>query len=74
MIYIQRLCLIAITSTAYIGAFKEPLGLDLVGPFELLNQSLESLSNTSIVKDFKDWRFYYDPPEFQVCFIFLYQF
>nr|CAG4649592.1 EOG090X0BAY [Scapholeberis mucronata]SVE93812.1 EOG090X0BAY [Scapholeberis mucronata] len=48
-----------------LGTFKGPLGLDLVGPFELLNQSLESLTNTGKVSDFKDWRFYFDPPEFQ---------
>nr|SVE88199.1 EOG090X0BAY [Daphnia similis] len=50
--------------------FKASLGLQLVGPFELLDQTQKK----SKPKDKSDnlltkWRFYYDPPEFQTVMV-----
>ena len=47
--------------------FKDSLGLELVGPFELLEQnSTGSKPKTNSGNMLTQWRFYYDPPEFQV--------
>lgn len=49
------------------SALKELLGLELVGPFELLNKSDCALSQK--VDYLNNWRFYYDPPEFQCILV-----
>nr|SVE74375.1 EOG090X0BAY [Daphnia barbata] len=50
--------------------FKETLGLKLVGPFELLDQtSKENKINSKSEIWLTKWRFYYDPPEFQTVMV-----
>nr|SVE83839.1 EOG090X0BAY [Daphnia pulex] len=60
----------SICSKNTLETFKDSLGLELVGPFELLEQN----SNRSKPKEkcgnsLTHWRFYYDPPEFQCVMI-----
>ena len=50
-----------------IGALKELFGLELAGPFKLLNESECTAANKI---SYLNHRFYYDPPEFQVRNIF----
>lgn len=45
------------------SALKELLGLELVGPFKQLDESDCAVSKK--MNYLNDWRFYYDPPEFQ---------
>nr|SVE75951.1 EOG090X0BAY [Daphnia hispanica] len=47
----------------------DSLGLKLVGPFELLDQTKESNSRVKSEKLLTQWRFYYDPPEFQTVMV-----
>ena len=49
-------------STAFRGAF----GLDLVGPFDVLAGRFASAGNIDSDSLVVHWRYYYDPPEFQV--------
>lgn len=55
----------------YVEVLKDILGLELVGPFQLLYQSTK---NEPLAEEphnlLTQWRFYYDPPEFQVSFVF----
>nr|CAG4636424.1 EOG090X0BAY [Eubosmina coregoni]SVE69992.1 EOG090X0BAY [Eubosmina coregoni] len=47
-------------------ALKDTLGLELVGPFQLLDSAAAKQENLKTVTDYvTQWRFYYDPPEFQ---------
>lgn len=40
--------------------------LNLVGPFDILDNKLKSLKNKDKEKYLRHWRYYYDPPELQV--------
>lgn len=48
----------------YIGALKDTLGLQLVGPFDILAGAHKNSKNPQ--PNFHlHWRYIYDPPEFQ---------
>nr|SVE73751.1 EOG090X0BAY [Daphnia atkinsoni] len=50
--------------------FKDSLGLKLVGPFELLDQNgKEGKPKDKSDSPLTQWRFYYDPPEFQTVMV-----
>lgn len=51
-----------------IGALKDTLGLQLVGPFEILAGAHKNSKNPQ--PNFHlHWRYYYDPPEFQTILL-----
>nr|CAH0102221.1 unnamed protein product [Daphnia galeata] len=56
----------SICSKNTLEIFKDSLGLELVGPFQLLEQNLKENEPKDKCGNFlTQWRFYYDPPEFQ---------
>lgn len=51
-------------SSHLIKSFMESIDLNLVGPYDVLSKSLPELKNDEHY--LVHWRFYFDPPEFQV--------
>nr|CAG4638660.1 EOG090X0BAY [Cyclestheria hislopi] len=49
------------------GLLESLLGLELVGPFQLLKREKDNPSN--VTESTNSWRFYYDPPEFQTVIV-----
>nr|CAG4643424.1 EOG090X0BAY [Ilyocryptus agilis] len=47
------------------GCLKELLGIELIGPFELLDMEEQGEQPREASNFLTKWRFYYDPPEFQ---------
>lgn len=47
-------------------AFKDTLGIELVGPFQILDPTRKENELKTCDDYLTQWRFYYDPPEFQV--------
>lgn len=54
-----------ISKNAPLMALKS-IHLNLVGPFDILDNKLKSFKNKDKEKYLGHWRYYYDPPEFQV--------
>lgn len=48
-----------------------PVGLKLVGPYDVLTGRMNTLDSKYLEKGVLHWRYYYDPPEFQVSSVFL---
>lgn len=46
------------------------VGLKLVGPYDVLAGRMNAFDVNDVEKTVLHWRYYYDPPEFQVCVIF----
>lgn len=46
------------------------VGLKLVGPYDVLAGHMNNFDANDIEKTVLHWRYYYDPPEFQVCVFF----
>jgi len=44
-----------------------PVGLKLVGPYDVLAGHMNGFNANDVEKTVLHWRYYYDPPEFQVC-------
>lgn len=44
--------------------------IQLVGPYDVLSGKIREVSNDDKAKFLKHWRYFYDPPEFQVCTFF----
>lgn len=57
--------LLAYNVFIFVEAFKE-CGLTLVGAFDILSGKLKNVNCRELSKYLCHWRFYYDPPEFQV--------
>lgn len=53
------------------GAFKDVLDIELVGPFQILDPTRKRDELKTLEDYLTQWRFYYDPPEFQVIFFLL---
>lgn len=49
----------------YLDAFL-PVGFKLVGPYDVLAGHMNALDSKYLEKGVLHWRYYYDPPEFQV--------
>lgn len=43
------------------------VNLKLVGPYDVLAGHMNEFDVNDIEKNVLHWRYYYDPPEFQVC-------
>ncbi|CAN2388717.1 peptidyl-serine ADP-ribosylation [Pristimantis euphronides] len=50
-------------------ALKSSLGLQLVGPYDILSGKHKGAKKTSDINYNLHWRFFYDPPEFQTIII-----
>jgi len=50
----------------YLDAFLS-VGLKLVGPYDVLAGHMNEFDTNDVEKTILHWRYYYDPPEFQVC-------
>lgn len=48
-----------------------PVGLKLVGPYDVLAGLMDEFDDNDVEKTVLHWRYYYDPPEFQVRLIFI---
>lgn len=48
------------------------IGLKLVGPYDVLAGRMNEFDAKDVNKTVLHWRYYYDPPEFQVSVFFLY--
>lgn len=46
------------------GALNESLGLQLVGPYDVLSGSFDDVDESNITSYHLHWRYFYDPPEF----------
>ncbi|XP_066488899.1 histone PARylation factor 1 [Tiliqua scincoides] len=51
------------------GALMSSIGLELVGPYDILAGKHRTVSRSGDVNFNLHWRFFYDPPEFQTIFI-----
>lgn len=49
----------------YLDAFLS-VGLKLVGPYDVLAGLMNDFDANDVEKTVLHWRYYYDPPEFQV--------
>ena len=49
---------------SFVDAFKESLGLQLVGPYDVLSESFDDVKESDIISYHLHYRYYYDPPEF----------
>ncbi|XP_076316238.1 histone PARylation factor 1-like [Tachypleus tridentatus] len=49
-------------------ALKNALGIELVGPFDILGKKLRNIHVQKPSDFLRHWRYYYDPPEFQTVF------
>jgi hypothetical protein len=45
------------------------VGLKLVGPYDVLAGHMNGFNANDVEKTVLHWRYYYDPPEFQVCVV-----
>jgi hypothetical protein len=50
----------------YVPEALKDVGLLLVGPFDVLSGNLKKAKNRKLSIYLVHWRYYYDPPEFQV--------
>jgi hypothetical protein len=48
-----------------------PIGFKLVGPYDVLAGRMNEYDEKDIENTVLHWRYYYDPPEFQVCEFYL---
>ena len=48
----------------FVDALKESLGLQLVGPYDILSGSFDDVKESDIISYHLHYRYYYDPPEF----------
>ncbi|XP_074621172.1 histone PARylation factor 1-like isoform X2 [Acropora palmata] len=46
------------------GALNELLGLNLVGPYDVLSGAYDDIEDSNITSYHLHWRYFYDPPEF----------
>ncbi|XP_053559799.1 histone PARylation factor 1 [Bombina bombina] len=58
-----------IDSEAPCDVLKSSLGLQLVGPYDILSSKHKSAKKASDVNYNLHWRFFYDPPEFQTIIV-----
>ena len=49
---------------SFVDALKESLGLQLVGPYDVLSGSFDDVKESDIISYHLHYRYYYDPPEF----------
>ena len=49
---------------SFLDALKESLGLQLVGPYDVLSGSFDDVKESDIISYHLHYRYYYDPPEF----------
>jgi hypothetical protein len=55
----------------FIPEALKDVGLFLVGPFDILSGNLKKAKQRKLPLYLIHWRYYYDPPEFQVgCMVF----
>lgn len=59
-----------ITSLYFPDALR-PLKLKLVGPFDVLAGNVNNVYEEDLPDLLRHWRFYYDPPEFQVTSLYI---
>lgn len=50
--------------SSFVDALKESLGLQLVGPYDVLSGSFDDVKESDIISYHLHYRYYYDPPEF----------
>jgi hypothetical protein len=53
----------------FISEALQDVGLLLVGPFDVLSGNLKKVKQRELSLYLIHWRYYYDPPEFQVEYI-----
>ena len=51
-------------SCPFSGALNELLGLNLVGPYDVLSGAYDDIEDSNITSYHLHWRYFYDPPEF----------
>ena len=61
---IMGLTVIYILFLSFVDALKESLGLQLVGPYDILSGSFDDVKESDIISYHLHYRYYYDPPEF----------
>ncbi|XP_030048529.1 histone PARylation factor 1 isoform X2 [Microcaecilia unicolor] len=63
-----KFCL-ELSPTEPCDALKSSLGLQLVGPYDILSGKYKTAKNASQLNYNLHWRFFYDPPEFQTLIV-----
>ena len=57
-------CYLYSVSIINVDALKESLGLQLVGPYDILSGSFDDVKESDTISYHLHYRYYYDPPEF----------